>query len=395
LIRRAAIISLLALALTSGARAGGSAASVEAFFTARSYVPGAQARLVVLGATPVRAQLFRAGPEPQQTWVHDVMNGVPVAKPFQVTRRTTTLQLGQLAGGVYFVRLVRGSGIGYAPFIVRPQRIGEHRIAVVLPTNTWAAYNLRNGGSWYANARLDNVELTRPFEHRGVPPHWVDYDVGFVRSLVHTHREVDYLSDEDLTRIQSGGALARAYDLVVFSGHEEYVTTHMYDIVQRYRDLGGNLMFLAANNFFYRVERRGDRLYRTGRWRDLGRPEARLIGIQYLDWNHGTFPNAPYVVGNMSAEPWFFEGTSLREGRRFGRYGIEIDARTAASPPGVHVLMRVPNVFGPGRSAEMTYYETAAGAKVFAAGTIGFGGSAEWKPVPKLLDNLWARLAQP
>jgi hypothetical protein len=43
----------------------------------------------------------------------------------------------------------------------------------------------------------------------------------------------------------------------------------------------------------------------------------------------------------------------------------------------------------------MTYYTTPAGAKVFAAGTINFGGSALWRPATQVLDNVWARLARP
>jgi hypothetical protein len=42
------------------------------------------------------------------------------------------------------------------------------------------------------------------------------------------------------------------------------------------------------------------------------------------------------------------------------------------------VLARIPDAFGPGKSAEMTYYETRRGAKVFAAGVMNFGGSALW-----------------
>jgi hypothetical protein len=42
----------------------------------------------------------------------------------------------------------------------------------------------------------------------------------------------------------------------------------------------------------------------------------------------------------------------------------------------------------------MTYYETAAGARVFAAGAFTLAGSI-WQPdVSRLLENLWARLAR-
>ena len=95
------------------------------------------------------------------------------------------------------------------------------------------------------------------------------------------------------------------------------------------------------------------------------------------------------------AAPWAFAGTGLANGGTFGRYGIEIDARTTASPAGTVVLGRVPDVLGPGRSAEMTYYETPAGAKVFAAGTLDFAASLGNPVVSRLVDNVWTRLAMP
>ena len=69
-----------------------------------------------------------------------------------------------------------------------------------------------------------------------------------------TGKQVEFLSDDDLERFRTGDELAAAYDLVVFPGHAEYVTTHAYDVVERYRPSGGNLMFLSAN-FFWRVRR--------------------------------------------------------------------------------------------------------------------------------------------
>ena len=82
-------------------------------------------------------------------------------------------------------------------------------------------------------------------------------------------------------------------------------------------------------------------------------------------------------------------------GAQFGLYGIEIDARATASPPGTQVLATITDLFGPGRSAEMTYYETQAGAKVFDAGAINFAASATSAPVSTMLANLWNRLSGP
>ena len=244
--------------------------------------------------------------------------------------------------------------------VVRPRRLGTHRVAVVLPTNTWQAYNRRDvdgdgtGDTWYESPAIDRVDLRRPFLDGGVPPRFRAYDRGFLHWLARRHHAVDFLADDDFERIRDGDRLARLYDLVMFPGHEEYVTAHAHDVLDRFRDLGGNLAFLSANNVFYRVERRGKWLIRTGRWRALGRPEAALVGDQLVGWNENRFRNAPYVVTGRQLAPWLFAGTGLRNGDRFGSFGIEIDAHTSASPRGTRILARIPDAFGPGRSAEMT-----------------------------------------
>ena len=397
----ATVVAILFLAPAAAAEHAPS--TVPAYFTSRSYGPGKTARLLIEGRTQsIRGVVFQAGPETRATWAPGTMNGVRVPDArLRLGPHGGTLTIGYWKSGLYFVRLTGPDGrVGYAPFVVRARPLGTSRVAVILPTNTWQAYNFRDddgdgvGNSWYAAPSVHTVELARPFADRGVPPHFANYDQGFVRWLAHTDKSADFLSDDDLERM-SGDRLAALYDLIVFPGHEEYVTPHEYDAIELYRNRGGNLMFLSANNFFYRVIRRGSRIERSGRWRDLGRPEAGLVGIQYLDWYRRRFRNAPYVVSGMRAASWAFAGTGLHPGSRFGTYGIEIDARTSASPPGIHVLARVPDIFGRGRSAEMTYYETNGGARVFAAGTINFGGTAEWRPVPALLENLWRRLVRP
>ena len=123
----------------------------------------------------------------------------------------------------------------------------------------------------------------------------------------------------------SGTELAKLYDLVVFPGHEEYVTTRTWNAIQQYRNLGGNLAFLSANDFFYRVDPRGTRIYRTGRWSDVGRSDAALIGGGYVGWFDNTYKNEPYVVTGARSAPWLFHGTGLANGSSFGSYGIEIN----------------------------------------------------------------------
>jgi hypothetical protein len=374
------------------------AAGIEAGFLARSYRAGETAELFL--DTPSRtlvAQVFAREPgHPRRGARRDA------PPPFAATEARRIhwprgagilhLDVGRWPTGLYFVSLRDADGrTGSAPLVVRPSRLGGARTLVVMPTNTWGAYNFRDDATWYANPLVHEVDLTRPFLD-GLPPHFDDYDRGFQRWFSRSGFEADVVADDDLEEFASGEQLDRLYDMIVFAGHEEYVTEHTYDIVERFQQLGGNLLFLSANNFFYKVVKQGSVIQGRWRWRDLGRPEARMIGSQYLDWYQGIYRNRPFVVADTKAARWLFEGTGVTDGSTFGTYGIEIDACCDDSPPGVQVLATIPDIFGPGQTAQMTHYRTPGGAQVFDAGVLNFSGTAD-QPIPgQIVSNAWKRL---
>ena len=382
---------------------------LDAAFTRRSYAPAGQATLVL--ATDARAvtlQLIQSGPEATETYADNAVEGVPVGDELTLdwganADRPTPVQIpiGDWPSGMYFARLQSDDGrLGFAPFVLRPVA-PSRRVLVCLPTNTWQAYNFYDadgdgfGDSWYVSWAIPSIDLTRPHLHRGVPFRYRSYDLGFLHWLERTGKEADFYADDDLAAFGTGDALRSAYDLVVFPGHEEYVTGSVFDIVERYRDLGGNLAFLSANNFFRRVDPSGTRLTLAGLWRDLGRPEAALVGVQYRASDRGTH-QAPYVLTDAGAASWALAGTGLAPGATFGRYGIEIDATAASSPPGTQVLAELPNLLGPGLTGEMAYYESPSGARVFAAGALNVGGQCLlWPETVQLLENVWSTLAPP
>jgi hypothetical protein len=383
---------------------------IDAGFTRESYGPGQTARLSLsTDARGLTLRFMQAGPERSPNifaYGNDELHGVPAGPGWKLrwTRRmrpgTLRLRIPSGPSGLYFLQLKADDGReGFAPFVLRPSRIGIHRIAVVFPTHTWQAYNFRDvngdglGDTWYAVDTVHAVDVTRPLLHHGVPTHFRGYQVGFLRWLYQSGKQVDFISDCELDRL-SGARLARSYDLVVLLGHHEYMTTQAYDALTRYRDLGGNLMFTSTTNFLYRVVRHRRWMIRTQPWRDLGRPEAALIGVEYLHNDFGRHFGS-YVVAGREQAPWAFAGTGLHDGDRFGIGGIEIDARSAASPPGTIVLARMANLQGPGLSAEMTYYTTRTGAKVFAPGTLNFAGTALWPSMRIIMENVWEHLARP
>ena len=377
--------------------------TVEAAFPRESYSPGSLARLVFwTRGSHVSLQVFRAGTEDGPVRAQDVMLGTAVTSTRRIGAvepgRAIRIPIGEWPSGLYFAKLVgRGGKVGYAPFVLRPRTLGESHVAVVLSTMTWQAYNFHdddgNGtlDTWYAGQ--PHARLGRPYENRGVIPRYKHYEQPFLRWLVSTDRSADYLADADLDASSTTGrGLAAAYELIVFPGHHEYVTRHEFDVVTGFRNRGGSLMFLSANNFFYRTVKNGDVMTRTGRWRNLGRPESALIGVQYFGNDSGKH-QAPWILRTSSAGLWLFAGTDLHAGSSFARGGIEADETTPSSPRGIQVISVIPNVFGTGRDAEMSYYELPNGSKVFAAGAFTLAGKV-WMPgVGQVLENLWTRLA--
>jgi hypothetical protein len=380
--------------------------TVEAAFTRESYGGGDLARLVVwTGGRQTSVQVFQAGTEDVSIIPRDLMLGSPVSAKRQIGEvvqgDVIRLRIGSWPSGLYFAKLTAaGRKIGYAPFVLRPHSLGENSIAVVFSTMTWQAYNFHDDDgdgvpdTWYQdqNNRSLTARLNRPYENRGVIPHYKHYEQPFVRWLVANHPDVDYFADADLDRgATSGRKLAAAYELIVFPGHHEYVTRHEYDVVTAFRNLGGNLMFLSANNFYRHTVKHGNVMRRAARWRDLGRPEAALVGTQYFDNDAGEH-RGPWIVRKTAEAEWIFEWTGLRAGARFASGGIEGDEVASRSPLTTTIVAAIPNLFGTHHNADMTYYETRSGAKVFAAGAFTLAGAVWWKDVGQVVENVWQRL---
>jgi hypothetical protein len=407
----AALVAVLAL-FYAVVLSSGKAATTQllAGFEARSYTPGQVAALQIQSSTTRRVtlQFFLAGagrPHSGNGWDKDTY-GKSVGESRTLTSPASGswiahVRLGSTwRSGDYVARLTWPGGNDYAPFVLRPKRLGSAPVLVIEPTNTWHAYNNYNGDSWYFNPAVHVIDLTHPFVAHdvrgrpvpaGLPKQFKVLDVGFLRWYWKSGYRADFFSDDDLENIKSVKQLLR-YKAIVFGGHEEYVTSHVYKLITEYRDAGRNLAFLSANNFFYKVDVHGNTMVGRTTWRSLSRPEASLVGAQYVGWSHGSrWPNQPYHVIDREAAPWLFKGTGLQDGATFGRYGIEIDEPNTESPDDTDTVARIPHEFGD-KDADMTIY-TMGRSTVFDAGVFNFGASAHWPKISRMVSNLWSHLS--
>src|SRR5262245_31679626 len=213
--RRTGSLLLVGLAATAFSTAASPSppvrtAAVEAAFARDSYRPGSIALLRVWGQKRVATvQLFRVGHERMTTRRNDLMNGVPVTAPAHVKPGgRVSVPIRNWPSGLYFARISATDGrLGFAPFVIRPPRLGRQRAAVVMPTFTWQAYNFRDDDddgrpdTWYAGWETAQARLHRPFLHRGVPLRFRSYDLPFLHWLARTHREADFFADSDLAEI--------------------------------------------------------------------------------------------------------------------------------------------------------------------------------------------------
>ena len=350
-----------------------------AHFPQESYRPGETSRtsdlLVAREGRPPAGLPRRAGAEAHRSRT-TTMNGVPVS----AEQRLGTVGAGRSApsgsarwpSGVYFARL-DGTAAAWATrrSSLRPRtarraprrhRHADPDLAGVQPSATTTTTASTTPGT----RRADTARPGRPYLNRGVPFHYKQLRRA-VPPLDRPRRITTPTSSPTPTSTpDERSRWPRAYSADRLPGHHEYVTDHEYDAITQYRDLGGNLMFLSANNFFWKIDAPRPRDDRVAQWRDLGRPEAALIGEQYFHNDNGERRG----TGSSPAprDPVALRRHRARHRDRFSSGGIEADA-DARAPPGVRIVAEIPNLFPGFGSAQMTYYERG-GAKVFLGGRL-------------------------
>jgi len=331
--------------------------------------------------------------------------------------------------GVYLAKITNDLGFdNHIPFLVKRPLGDTPDLLYQQPVTTYHAYNkypddMVTGKSTYDSKsygditiadeyypdgtddpthkpkiRAVRVSFDRPYENTGsylflhlehelimyLEEH--GYDIGYVTDI-DTHETPAYLN---------------GIKGFISAGHDEYWTGEMFTAVENARDNGVDLAFFGANAAFWQIklkpgngrENRVMEVYKnfkkdpepdparkTITFRESGRAEQRLVGVQYIDyaWPAGT--RESFIARNT--DHWIFEGTGLSNGDQIpGVIGGEMDVLFSSFPRPMSnnytVIGRSP-ILGATKQldgnrriveAETVVYQAPSNAWVFASATL-------------------------
>jgi hypothetical protein len=291
-----------------------------------------------------------------------------------------------------------------APIVVRAplplDRPKPHTALVVWPYLTWRAYNAYDADlngipdSWYQFWRQRRVSLLGPILRGGVED---DHKAAlpFSRWLCSRSQRAQHVTDVELGHLPL--STVRRYSAIVFPGHSEYYEPATYDLLKRYRDEGGSLVFLQANPFYRqdRLDRARNAVVMTDYDAREGRSDFALAGVGY---DGCCFPRdraAPYVAASgrdYERVRWLFRGTGIGPGQAFGVAASESDRIDPGLTPRDHLVAARAIIRGKrGMINAAMVWSRAGRGQVFATGNYTFlrmGRGITYR----LLDNVWRQL---
>ena len=178
------------------------------------------------------------------------------------------------------------------------------------------------------------VSFDRPFTAQYGHPgdgNLYDFEPELISFLEQNGYDLTYAPDPVVDRTPQ---VLLNHKAVVVGGHAEYWTEAEYDGAIAARAAGVGLAFISANEIYWHVryeknaahvpqrvmvgykdwapDPNPDPSKRTIRWRDLGRPEQLLLGVQYPVDGQQNFGGQPFVP--MGVDHWAYAGSGLQNG---------------------------------------------------------------------------------
>jgi len=303
--------------------------------------------------------------------------------------------------GVYASQLKSPQGKEHnVMFVVRPSS-PQQQVAVLVPTNTYNAYNFWGGHNQYTPGQVGaqrTVTLQRPnmgtswdnfyVTATGIIDHLLYSDLLLFRWIQSKNIQYDCYADSDLDATGASWLRTPAqggnYKALVLTTHPEYFTQTARDNVVAFQNNGGRIIYLGGNGIYERMKYTPDGhaviFRRSDGARDVfaesGQSESQILGVSHYQPTYMTF--APYEVRDTANNP-FTAGTGLSVGDTFGSVsynvaasGWEVDRRAGAVPGSVLIAEGLNSAGG----AEMLYVPpNAPKGWVFTASSLSFNGS--------------------
>jgi N,N-dimethylformamidase beta subunit-like protein len=264
----------------------------------------------------------------------------------------------------------------------------------VLPLTGHSLYDFNSADSTPAV----KVSFDRPYNSQYGGPGdggLYDFEPELIAFLERWGYDVSYTND---LAVDQHPSTLLDHQAVVIGGHAEYWTMAEYNTAEKARAEGVGLAFISANEIYWQVRYEQNRRVMVGykdwepdpypdprfwtiKWRDLGRPEQLLIGVQlptngFMDWG-----GQDLVPQNTSS--WVYAGSHLSDGVPVHGelVGYEIDSYdpTVGQPPGTdyQLLAASPFVNFEGQ----TYVHNSS---------IYRGGGGNWVWATGSMDWAWA-----
>jgi hypothetical protein len=264
------------------------------------------------------------------------------------------------------------------------------------------SYNSANG------IPATKVSFDRPFSSQnggsGVGELYA-FEPMLIAFLEQSGYDVSYTNDVSVDEEPSRLLHHRA---IIIGGHAEYWTKAAYDGAETARAKGVGLAFISSNEICWQVRYEANRRVvvgykdfapdpvpdpslRTIRWRDLGRPEQKLIGVQYQVNGNQNWGGQPFIPKNTTH--WVYSGSGLTSGHavRGEIVGYEIDNYdpSVSKPPGTDYTLLAASPFvnfqGLSYTHNSSIYKGTGGNWVWATGSMNWswalspGGSSDGK----------------